>query len=84
MDKPIALRSEGPRALVHLLRDRADRTPERPFVRVLRRDDLQDEMPWSYGAFWRGVQAAGASLQERGLEPGERVLLVFGGAEGFL
>lgn len=58
--------------LIDLVADAADRFQDRPAMTL--RSGLRDQV-WSYARLWQATQAAAHQLQQRGVAPGDRVLL---------
>ncbi len=68
---------EGPRSIAHLLKDRADAHPDRPFLKQRR----PGHGPWrtcTYGEAQRAAEGIASWLLERGLGPEDAVLILSG------
>jgi feruloyl-CoA synthase len=66
---------EGPRSIAHLLKDRAEAHPERPFIKQRE----PGHGPWrtvTYGEALRAAEGIAAWLLERGMGPGDSVLVL--------
>lgn len=66
---PAALKRLLPARYSHVVRDRAAATPDAPALYV-------GDLCWSYGDLWARTQDAIALLEQHGVGPGDRVLIV--------